>query len=303
MSRLQAQLSEIVPGPSAMLAPEFAFMMYDTFGFPLDLTALLARAQGINVDINAAQTLLRSAQQTGDPANSDGGGVLGSATRCGSSSHSLTSLPDAGVLDDTETSFVGYDALSVSDCGVAQAGGFTLDGEGDTAVVRGWCVLDQSPFYAEAGGQVGDRGWLYLRPNGSIDDPDKLLKVDVINTTTVKRADNCNVGVLQVEIPVNRMAPFFSPDHDVVSLVREALQCNTDANQAHGGGSWNVAQAQVDSTWRHASAVHHTSTHLLHSALRQVLGDAVVQAGSLVSPDRLRFDFAYPRALTADQVR
>jgi len=223
---------KVIPG-------EVVFKLYDTYGFPLDLTNDIAREQGYELD-EAGYERCMEEQKTRARA----------ASRFG--------VDYTAQLDISgETAFVGYQYLSSS----AKITGLFREGAavetlnaGDEAML----VLDSTAFYAESGGQAGDRGEL-LTTAGRFAVSD-----------CQKQGDN--------HIHIGR-------------LVEGAMAVG------------EVVTAQVDVDKRQATAVNHSATHLLHAALREVLGEHVVQKGSLVDAERLRFDFANPQAMTADEIK
>ena len=213
-----------------------AFQLYDTYGFPLDLTELMAREQGIPLvereefDRELAAQRQRARQ----------------ATRA-----QFSATEGVGdILEEGHSLFVGYDELEI-DAQVVHA-----EGGEDSQV---WLVLDRTPFYAEAGGQVGDRG--------RIEGNDFAVEVE-----DVKKARG---GI------VHRGR-----------LVEGEPQALTGA-----------VDARVDRQARMDAERNHTATHLLHESLRRTLGDHVGQMGSLVAPDRLRFDFSHFAAVEPEQLR
>ena len=213
-----------------------AFQLYDTYGFPLDLTELMAREQDIPLvereefdrALAAQRQRSRQATRTQFSATESVGHTLAAA-------HSL---------------FVGYDELEV-EAQVVQAEG-SADG-------RVWLVLDRTPFYAEAGGQVGDQG----RIEG---------KNFVVEIEDVQKA----------------------PDR----IVHKGRLVAGEPDALTG-----AVDARVDRQARMDAERNHTATHLLHESLRRTLGDHVGQMGSLVAPDRLRFDFSHFAAVTPEQLR
>ncbi len=223
-----------------------AFKLYDTYGFPLDLTQDMLKERGIEVDIAEFERLM-SEQRARAKAAWKGSG-------------------DAAVAGDFKAlleefgknSFVGYDSLA------AQSGIVALLNESFARIKclepgqRGWVMLDVTPFYAESGGQRGDEGELLFADSGE-------RAAEVLDTRK-----------------------FFDLNLSEVKAV--AKICEKDA-----------VEAKVD-ILRHEIAKHHSATHLLHSALREILGSHVTQAGSLVEARRLRFDFSHPKALTAEEI-
>jgi len=274
--RLAVMADETRKQGSATLSGPAAFLLYDTFGLPLDLQRMLLEEQGLGVDedgFRAAMTEQRRRSREGSRISDrifDEGplaGVSGSLPVTQFQRDTLQ-LPDVRVLavvDDMPApgaqSATGGPTLAD---GTAVAGGMAgvegsvpggspEDAEGGRRVIL---VLDRTPFYAEGGGQVGDAG--------TIHGPGWRVEVD---DTVALRGIALHRGVVVEGVAVP-----------------------------------GPAHASVDAALRAATARNHTGTHLLHAALRAVLGPEVTQAGSLVSPERLRFDFRFPRGLTAKEV-
>jgi alanyl-tRNA synthetase len=229
----------------AMFDGETAFTLYDTFGFPLDLTQDALRARGISVDL-ASFTDAMERQRAKARASWSGSGEAATETVW----FSLREKVGA-------TEFLGYETESAE--GVVT--GLLRDGKevpelknGESGVV----VMNQTPFYGESGGQVGDIG--EMRREGV------LLRV----SDTQKHAGDLFAHVVKVEEGAVKVG-------DPLLLV-------------------------VDHARRAGIRQNHSATHLLHEALRQVLGDHVAQKGSMVAPDRLRFDFSHPKPLTAQEL-
>ncbi|MEG4859435.1 alanine--tRNA ligase [Microcoleus sp. K1-B6] len=228
-----------------------AFTLYDTYGFPLELTQEIAEEQGITVDLDAfeaamkeQQTRAKDARQTIDLT------VQGSLDKL------------AETIQGTE--FVGYAELS----SLAEVEVILVDGksvEEATAGTEVQVVLNQTPFYAESGGQIGDKGYL----NGSIQGEKGeglLVRVD-----DVKKESDFFVHFGFVERGTLRVGDSIT--------------------------------AKIDNSGRRRIQANHTATHLLQSALRKIVDDSISQAGSLVSSERLRFDFNSPRAVTAEELQ
>ena len=223
----------VVPG-------EVAFLLHDTYGFPSDLTDVMARERGLTVDHARFDELMGEQR---DRARSAAGFSV---------DHSDVDLWDATVDTPGEIEFVGYDTLVVDGARILKT---RTVGEGEDQ--RHELVLDRTPFYAESGGQIGDTGHLDVGAD----------RVEVLDT--VKDADGTIIHVV---------------DH---------LPESTEADVV----------ATVDADRRRRIMRHHTATHLLHAALRETLGDHVQQKGSLVAPDRLRFDFSHFERMTDDEKR
>jgi alanyl-tRNA synthetase len=225
-------------GSTAMhgtISGEDTFRLYDTFGFPLDLTELMARERGYSVDISGFETALQAQRtQSQEERRSRKIGV------------GTDTLAEGGwAKDGDDVTFTGYDSLEVDTAVVAKRE--LPDG-------RAAVILRETPFYAESGGQISDRG--EILGEGWRVDVDEVRRVDGRIAAIGKVTGKVSVGKARATVPRERRR-------------------DTERN--------------------------HTATHLLHAALRQVLGQHVHQAGSLVAPDRLRFDFTHHGPLTAQQ--
>ncbi|MEO1942345.1 MAG: alanine--tRNA ligase, partial [Campylobacterales bacterium] len=236
MKLFQEELSR---STGSKFSGEVAFKLYDTFGFPLDLTQDMLREVGKEVDFSQFQKLMEE-QRERARAHWKGSGAKGWHLK--------------GVEGLPVNKFVGYTQLKVESRVV---GLFNQQGEQVPRLEgEGFILLEETPFYAESGGQIGDKGRLY-RSGEQIGEVLDTQKVGEWNVSKVVLKESAEVGEKVV--------------------------------------------AEVDSI-RREIAKHHSATHLLHSALRQVLGEGVAQAGSLVTGERLRFDFTYPKPLTQTQL-
>ena len=228
-----------------MFDGDTAFTLYDTYGFPLDLTQDALKSRGISVD-QASFTDAMERQRVKARAAWAGSGDAASETIW---------FPLREKLGATE--FLGYDTESAEGVVTALVKN-GKDADSLKAGETGSIVLNQTPFYAESGGQVGDTGLL----------TGEGVKFRVSDTQ--KKAGDLFVHVGTVE--------------------QGTLKVGTPL------------QLEVDHTRRSSIRAHHSATHLLHEALRQVLGDHIAQRGSLVAPDRLRFDFVHPKPITAEEL-
>ncbi|MFO0439809.1 MAG: alanine--tRNA ligase [Betaproteobacteria bacterium] len=223
-----------------MLDGETVFQLYDTYGFPVDLTADIARERGVMMDYAGFESAMERQRER---------------ARAASKFQMGTAVEYQGV----KTDFQGYEKLAVEG---AEVVAIYRDGtavpsisHGGTAVV----VLDRTPFYAESGGQVGDRGEL-VAASGSFAVADtQKIQSDVFGHHGTLRTGSLKVG-----------------DH---------------------------VEARVDTELRRRTMRNHSVTHLMHKALREVLGPHVQQKGSLVDADKTRFDFSHDKPLTADEIR
>ena len=220
-----------------------AFKLYDTFGFPIDLTAEMAADEGLTVDEEAFRKLMREQKERAREARK-----------------ALGDLGWAGVEFGKEvpsTEFVGYDLTACNATVVALVCDDELCGQME-AGSDGIVVLDKTPFYAEMGGQVGDHGVI-------------TAKGMTFTVTDVQK---------------NKGGKFMHYGHVDEGVVKVG----------------DTVQPAIDVQRRKAICRAHSTTHLLDAALKKVLGDHVHQAGSLVEPDRLRFDFTHFEAITPEQV-
>lgn len=229
LSSGEAELRRMLEKSGNSLTGEQAFRLYETFGFPLELTTEIGASQGIQVDVAGFKAAQEKAAE------------IARASWKGSGEKNLTAL----VADAPKTEFLGYDALEARAKVVASAPGLA--------------AFDKTPCYAEGGGQVGDTG-------------------DVIsgNGRTV-----------------------------LARIVDTQKQNGVFAHILEGGAVLPVGAEvliRVDAERRSRIVPHHTATHLMNEALKRVLGTHVRQAGSYVGPDKLRFDFTHPKALTPEEI-
>ncbi len=239
MAIVEAELAAMEQAGNKVFDGDTAFKLHDTYGFPLDLTADICRERGVTVDAAAFDAAMARQKEQ---------------ARAAGKFKMAANLEYAG----PDTAFHGYERLEEQGSILAlYKDGAPVDEllEGDLGVV----VLDKTPFYAESGGQVGDRGEL----RGA-------------------------AGIFAVEDTLKIQAAVFG-HHGVVKTGRLAVG--------------QAVNARVDVAARAATARNHSVTHLMHKALREVLGAHVQQKGSLVDPDKTRFDFAHGAPLTAEEIR
>ena len=234
-------LEDAIDGLEGGVIPgETVFRLYDTYGFPVDLTADVARERSLGVDLDEFERAMEGQRARAREASRF-------------KAHHGTEVDVGGA-----STFTGYDRLD----GKATVIALLREGESVEQLGpegSGWVVLDETPFYAEAGGQVGDRGRLCAGGIG-FDVADTQRHGDAI----------VHIGVVTggAALPLGA-----------------------------------VVEARVDASARQATARNHSATHLLHAALRAVLGEHVRQKGSLVAPDRLRFDFSHYEPVTREELR
>ncbi len=241
LSDATADLSE-----GGQLNGETAFKLYDTYGFPLDLTQDALRARGIGVDTDAFSAAMQR-QKAEARASWSGSGDKATETIWYELKEKLGA-----------TEFLGYDTETAE--GVVQA--IVRDGKAVDSAAKGetvQLVLNQTPFYGESGGQMGDTG--VISTDGA-----KLSVTDV-----QKRGEGLFIHA-----------------------------CIVDEGTVKVG---DAAALTVDHTRRSRLRANHSATHLLHEAMREVLGTHVAQKGSLVAPERLRFDVSHPKPMSADELK
>jgi alanyl-tRNA synthetase len=230
--------------PGDRIPGEVAFKLYDTYGFPIDLTRDIARERDLRVDDEGFEQAMGEqrarARAAGSFAGDDG-------------------LPAELIARLPKTEFLGYGATATDS---AEVVAIVVDGQGVDqldAGQAGLIILDRTPFYAESGGQMGDTGHLTA---GGVD-------FEVTDTRKLAGAFHGHEG----------------------RLVEGTLRAG------------DRLSARIDEVRRAAIVRHHSATHLLHAALREILGDHVQQKGSLVAPDRLRFDFSHHEPVSDDELR
>ncbi len=243
MGLLQAVM-EKSSAEGGKISGETAFTLYDTYGFPLDLTQDIARERHLDVDIEGFDIEMEKQRARGRTA-----GQFQHKDQI--SAEAVKVLP--------ATRFIGYEQLSTHESVIA---GILQDGllkenlrEGDAAIL----ILDQTPFYAESGGQIGDTGVI----------SSEHARFEVENTIKLGGTFFAHIG--------HASHGTFKPSEQVF--------------------------AQIDKDRRQAIVIHHSATHLMHRALRDILGTHVEQKGSLVAADYTRFDFSHPKQLSMDELQ
>ncbi len=232
------QLLDHITMTSGKISGEQAFILYDTYGFPLDLTQLIARERNMPVDEEGFEAAMERQRKLSRDAQK----------------REIISVSDASEVENA-TQFLGYDAENLSDFKTKI-----------TAIVEGedcdYLIFPQTPFYAEKGGQVGDTGFVEL-------------------------------------VSDSHAHEIFDTQLDKAGHVLHKVRKGTFTKSMVGA----EVSVSVDSYRRRAIQRHHSATHILHWALRQVLGNHVKQKGSYVDPERLRFDFHHFEAPTPEQLK
>ena len=223
---METHIGDMIPG-------EEAFKLYDTYGFPLDLTQLMARERGLDVDEEGFHVNMNKQRDR--------------AKASGKFKHVTQDLNWVSVAENGNSSFLGYETTESTSkvCKYAETEEHTI------------LVLDQTPFYAEAGGQIGDTGSILIGNN--------------------------NVTVLDTQMGGTEIYHYCAGSFDI-NLLSDVVKCHVDIER------------------RQKIKKNHTATHLLHAALKNILGEHVHQAGSLVHPDYLRFDMTHSEKISDDEV-
>ena len=247
MEILKADMEEMKAAGEKVMSGEKSFRLYDTYGFPVDLTKEILAEEGMEIDEDAFTAEMKAQKERARSSRAK-------SNYMGAAETVYNELPV-----ELETAFAGYDVYDVANAKIVALVANEAVAEtaqaGDAVAV----FLDRTPFYAESGGQVGDQG--------------------VIKTETgVVKVTNC------VKVVGGKIAHMGEVTEGLVQV-------------------GEMACASIDVELRMASSRNHSATHLLHKALRTVLGTHVEQAGSYVSADRLRFDFTHFAAMTADEIK
>lgn len=244
---LNAEIQKIKSSGQKNLSGEVAFKLYDTYGFPLDLTRLMAAEQNLELDEQGFENHMNKAKERAK-ASWKGKGLGANEAH----------LIQAAQSQKTATAFTGYQETKTKDCKII----FLSNGQNKSTSLKtgstGFVILDKTPFYAEGGGQVGDHGEL-IAPRG---------KAQVLDCTKNNDVHIHHVEVIEGELYEND------------SLL-----------------------ASVQGSDRRKTAANHSATHLLHSALRKVLGTHVTQAGQLVDSQKIRFDFTHNKPLSSEEIK
>ena len=260
MSRFEETAAELERKKVALFPGAVAFTLYDTYGFPIDLTAEMAKERGLTIDMPAYEAAMEGQRER--------------ARRAGKfETRRSAAGPWVSISKGGHSAFVGYEEWDVPEVTIRDLRDVDVSREGEGVggprVVE--FTLDRTPFYAEGGGQVGDTGWLESPAASGV--PVRLRVID-----TVKDGDR---------------------------ILHRAEVAHAAAAVPAGSGSPLPAgpyRARIDAEKRAATQRNHTATHLLHAALRGRLGTHLKQAGSLVAPDRLRFDFSHGKPLSPEDL-
>lgn len=246
---LNEELKKSLSRGQKVLSGEVVFKLYDTYGFPADLTRVIANEQGLNIDENGFDTHMEQARSKAKAS--------WKVQTVASDEKHLLELTQKVKASSGATLFCGYDQLASSAKVIALS-----DGSKEVSQLKsgekGFVILNTTPFYAEGGGQIGDQGQL----NGS-----SSAQAAVFSTTQQNSVYVHHIEVQQGSLKVG-----------------------------------DAVNAQVSNLDRRNTMANHSATHLMHAALRKVLGTHVGQAGSVVDPTRLRFDFTHNKAMSSEEI-
>ncbi|MEK6628083.1 MAG: alanine--tRNA ligase, partial [Bdellovibrionota bacterium] len=243
---LQDEIKKLIKSSSKVLSGEVVFKLYDTYGFPADLTALIAAEHNLQIDEASFEKHMQSAKEVAK-SSWKGKGLQADEKHILELTQKLSKMP---------TVFVGYDTLQENSEILSLSNG-SQEINSLTKGETGLIIFKQTPFYAEGGGQVGDQGFINAR-NG---------QAKVLNCTKHNEVYIHHIEVVSGQLKSN-----------------ESAEC------------------KVEISVRRQTAANHSATHLMHSALRKVLGDHVTQAGSLVDSSKTRFDFTHNKPLSSDEI-
>ncbi len=246
LERGERMLAEILASPEIqarkIIKGADAFTLYDTYGFPLELTQEIAEEEGLSVDVEGFRLAMQHQQERSKDAHVD---------------IDLLTQMNWSEIAVPKTEFVGYIQTNAQ----AQVQAIIVNGQIKLIAKSGdriQIILNQTPFYAESGGQIGDKGYLLVG--------DTIIRID-----DVQKESDLFVHIGQIE--------------------RGELKLE------------DIVTAQVSLSDRRRSQAHHTSTHLIQAALKKIVDPNILQAGSLVTGDRLRFDFNLSRGVTGEEIR
>lgn len=255
---LNDSLSKLGSRGAKILDGATVFKLYDTFGFPVDLTRLMAQEKGFGVDEKGFEKQMDDAREKAKAAS-------GSKFKASTDATHLVRIAQDVKSKTGPSIFLGYHGCT----GKGKAL-LISNGKAQVKVLKsgeeGLLILDRTPFYGEAGGQAGDRG--HLKASAAPSSTSTAVAIEVFDTTK------------QDDIIFHHVRVVSGTLEDGMSL-----------------------EAQVEESMRRATANNHSATHLLHAALRNVLGTHVTQAGSLVESERLRFDFTHTKSLSREEIR
>ena len=254
---LDEEVGRVRSGGGSVIPGDVVFKLYDTYGFPMDLTEVIARERELTIDVSAYERAMEEQR-----ARSEGQKGLDEAV-ADVYREALSAVRDAGGGESAHVRFLGYEREDGQGNVLFVAHGPDKADRPTTKAVAGdkvAIVVDQTPFYGESGGQVGDQGEIRTKSGGRV-----------------------------------RVSDTQRPLEGLVVHLGEVLEGSIETGDA--------VELEVDRKLRDATRRNHSATHLLHWALRKVVGETATQKGSLVGPDRLRFDYSAGRPLTNEEIQ
>ncbi|AQQ60087.1 alanyl-tRNA synthetase [Helicobacter bilis] len=308
MALFQTELDSMRQKNEKSFNGEIAFKLYDTYGFPLDLTQDMLRELGLGVDMQGFEKCMQE-QKDRSKAHWKGSG---DSVKDGDFNALLSEYG--------KNEFVGYERMSVESKILALLDSNFKRVESLQAGQEGWVMLESTPFYPESGGPIGDKGVL-LESNSSLgmqcDKVENFVKgtTDKVanlpqnsqnlhsHTANTRIVDSASLKC-QESNKVAHKVDSSSPQNIIAKVLDTQKYFGLNLSKVVATSMLKVGdlvKAQVDSS-RFEIAKHHSATHLLHYALRQILGSHIAQAGSLVESNRLRFDFSHPKALSVNEL-
>ena len=312
MALFQAELDSMRQKNEKSFNGEIAFKLYDTYGFPLDLTQDMLRELGLSIDLQGFEKCMQE-QKDRSKAHWKGSG---DSVKQGDFNALLSEFG--------ENEFVGYERMSVESKILALLDSGFKRIESLEAGQEGWVMLESTPFYPESGGPVGDKGALFSLGHSVLSDksriasaeataltPSKILASASQNHDLLKKpaaASPCTASLVfssqSLECQDSSKVDSSSPQNIIAKVLDTQKYFGLNLSKVVATSMLKVGdlvKAQVDSS-RFEIVKHHSATHLLHYALRQILGSHIAQAGSLVEANRLRFDFSHPKALSVNEL-
>ncbi|AWK62328.1 alanine--tRNA ligase [Helicobacter cinaedi] len=281
---------------------EIAFKLYDTYGFPLDLTQDMLRELGLGVDMQGFEKCMQE-QKERSKAHWKGSG---DSVKDGDFNALLSEFG--------ENEFVGYESISTESKILALLDSNFKRVESLQAGQEGWMMLESTPFYPESGGPIGDKGVLFNLEhsacnnsslgNHSGDFVDFRGAADSMSSSPLKSTKSPTSNTANTRIVDSSKVDSGSPQNIIAKVLDTQKYFGLNLSKVVATSmlkTGDLVKAQVDSS-RFEIIKHHSATHLLHYALRQILGSHIAQAGSLVEANRLRFDFSHPKALSVNDL-
>ena len=296
---------------AGLFSGEVAFKLYDTYGFPLDLTQDMLRESAMEVDLSAFDKCME-AQKSRSKKSWKGSG-----------DEAKEGDFNALLSEFGENEFVGYECVSAQSKILALLDSNFKRVESLKNGENGWVMLDRTPFYPESGGPVGDKGTINSSSGSHCIDLAVCHEARTSSALTSRQtaknstSTTANTRILDSKThPQTPSATILSSGEgaksqenengEVLALVLDSKKFfGLNLSQVQAKAQLSAGQevsANVDSKARAEIAKHHSATHLLHLALRQILGSHIAQAGSLVESTRLRFDFSHPKALSSEEL-